>query len=87
MILSRLTSYLQHHSRASLHDLALHLDAAPAALQGMLERLERKGKVRRLPTPPPCSHCGHCDTSVITFYEWIAPDDEDQTRRDDNVQS
>jgi hypothetical protein len=91
MILSRLTNYLQHHSRISLYDLALHLDSTPAALQGMLDRLERKGRVRRLLMNPSCGktccHCCHCDASVLTFYEWIFPPDEDPIHRDANVQS
>ncbi|MEF8700269.1 MAG: FeoC-like transcriptional regulator [Candidatus Accumulibacter sp. UW26] len=72
MILSRVSDYLKEHRRASLTDLALGLDATPDALQGMLAILERKGRVRRLPSATKCSGCAKCDPQGLEVYEWTA---------------
>ena len=72
MILSRLNDYLRQHKRASLADLALGLDAAPAAAAAMPTTLERNGRVRRLPAGTACNGCCKCDPSVVRLYEWSA---------------
>lgn len=75
MILSRLSSYLREHRRASLADMALGLDCSPAALEPMLATLERKGRVRRLPSGSTCgSSCSKCDPTTIALYEWTGAD-------------
>jgi predicted ArsR family transcriptional regulator len=72
MILSRLNTYLQEQHRASIADMALHLDSSPAALEGMLDKLERKGRVRKLPAGATCGKsCGKCDPTTVVVYEWI----------------
>ncbi len=76
MILDRLGRYLQRHGRASLSQLSLALDASPDALRGMLARLERKGRVHRL--PPPKAACGgsccRCDSATLEAWCWAADD-------------
>ena len=77
MILAQLHDYLRSHRRASLEDLALALEATPAAVQGMLAVLERKGRVQRLTVgSAACSGrsccCAH---QTLELYEWCAPDD------------
>ncbi|QGU33620.1 FeoC-like transcriptional regulator [Thermochromatium tepidum] len=71
MILSELSRYLRDHRRAAVRDLAYHFDAEPDALRGMLETLERKGQVRRLPANTPCTGCRQCDPTTIAIYEWV----------------
>lgn len=78
MILSRLSDYLRAHGRASLHDLQQHLDSDPEVLEDMLARLERKGRVRRLPGGSLCGEsgtCCKCDPSTLVIYEWAAEAD------------
>lgn len=70
MILTRVSDYLRHHRRASVGEIAGHLQVAPAALTGMLEMLERKGRVRRLPGNASCGSCCKCDPESVTHYEW-----------------
>jgi hypothetical protein len=71
MIVSRLSTYLQQHQRASLHDMALGLDTDAEALRHMLSVLERKGRVKRLPSGTPCSGgCGKCQPDTVEIYEW-----------------
>ncbi len=76
MLLARLSENLRSLGRASLHDLATSLDSAPAALEGALATLERKGRVRKLPPGSTCGRgCGRCDPTSMTIYEWIAASD------------
>lgn len=72
MILSRVSEYLKQHRRASVVDMAHGLDATPDALKGMLATLERKGRVRRLPSGTACGGgCGKCDPNSVELYEWV----------------
>lgn len=72
MILSELTNYLAEQRRAALIDLSHHFRSDPEALRGMLSLLERKGRIRKLPTGTPCSSgCGKCDSASIEIYEWV----------------
>ncbi|MBN2885903.1 MAG: FeoC-like transcriptional regulator [Chromatiaceae bacterium] len=72
MIMSDLSDYLRTHKRAALRDLAYRFETDPEALRGMLERLERKGRVRRLPSGTPCAGgCCSCDPASIELYEWM----------------
>lgn len=72
MILSRVNDYLRERRRATLTDMALGLGATPDALRDMLAILERKGRVRRLPTGTACGGgCSKCDPSSIELYEWM----------------
>ncbi|NWG32411.1 MAG: FeoC-like transcriptional regulator [Rhodocyclaceae bacterium] len=70
MILSQLSNYLRTHRRASLRDMAIGFDTTPEALRDMLAVLERKGRVRRLPSGTPCGGCSKCATADIELYEW-----------------
>lgn len=70
MILTELQDYVREHRRVSLEQLSLRFDIPPAALRGMLDRLARKGRVRRIDRPPSCSHCRICPDAALEFYEW-----------------
>lgn len=71
MILSRLSDYMREHRRASLNDLANGLGATTEALEPMLETLQRKGRVQRLPAGSTCGRsCGGCDPTTQVVYEW-----------------
>ncbi|KOR32392.1 sugar metabolism transcriptional regulator [Achromatium sp. WMS3] len=72
MILSELKKYLQEHKQAALFDLVNHFDSDAEALRGMLNVLEHKGQVRKLPMGTSCgSGCNKCDTATIEIYAWI----------------
>ena len=74
MIVSRVSDYVREHRRVSLLDLSLGLDTDAQALRGMLAVLERKGRVRRLPSGTSCgSGCCKCKPESIELFEWIAP--------------
>lgn len=72
MIVSELSHYLKDARRAALRDMSLRFDTDPSALRGMLDTLERKGRVRKLPTNTPCGGgCSSCDPASIEIYEWV----------------
>jgi len=70
MILTRLHDYLRTHGRANVADLAHHLQSSPAAVEGMLEALERKGVVRKIDMTEGCGGCSKCAPGAMEFYEW-----------------
>jgi DeoR/GlpR family transcriptional regulator of sugar metabolism len=71
MILSLVNDYLRARQRASLQDMARVLDASPEAIRDMLEILERKGRVRRLPAGTACGGgCNKCAPATVELYEW-----------------
>lgn len=70
MLLSRLTEYLERQGRASLAEIAVGVGAEPGALRGMLELLERKGRIRRLPPASRCGNCSGCAQGAADVYEW-----------------
>jgi len=70
MILTRLHDYLRSHGRASVPELAHHLQASPAAVEGMLEALARKGVVRKTDMADGCGGCTKCGPGATSFYEW-----------------
>ncbi|MEA3277602.1 MAG: FeoC-like transcriptional regulator [Pseudomonadota bacterium] len=72
MILSDLTTYLAEQKCVALIDLSHHFGSDPEALRGMLAVLERKGRVRKLPSGTACGGgCTKCDPASIELYEWI----------------
>ena len=71
MILTELRDYLRRHGQAAVYDLALHFDADPDAVRGMLGEWERRGKARRLPSGTACGGgCSKCDPAAVELYEW-----------------
>ena len=71
MILSELRDYLRTHRQAALYDLAVHFDADPEAIRGMLEQLMQKGKVHKLPEGTACGGgCTKCEPEDVEIYQW-----------------
>ncbi len=71
MILSDIRHYLEARGQATLADIALHFDAAPDAVRGMLEVWIRKGRVHRQMATASCgSSCHQCDPAATEIYLW-----------------
>jgi len=70
MFLSQLNRYFAQHKRVCLADLAVHFDAQPQALRGMLDMLIAKGRIGRVQTPMNCDGCIKCDPERLEIYEW-----------------
>ena len=72
MILQRLQDYLRQRNVASLSQMEASLGVSAAALHGMLDLLERKGRVQKMPRPQRCHGCSLCDGKALEFYRWQA---------------
>lgn len=74
MILSQLRNYIREHKRVALRDLVYHFGVDAEAARGMLETLERKGRIRKLPSGTACSGgCDRCAPATIELYEAVDP--------------
>lgn len=72
MILSDIRRYLEERGRASLSDIALHLDSDPEAVRGMLDVWMRKGKVRKELMTASCGgSCNKCASATTEIYAWV----------------
>ncbi|WP_319497192.1 FeoC-like transcriptional regulator [uncultured Cohaesibacter sp.] len=74
MILSDVNRYLRDRGRANTSDIALHFGIAPTAVEGMLQTLQERGRVRALPTQTsPCgTSCCNCSSSACASQMWEA---------------
>jgi len=71
MILSDIGRYVQEHQQVSLNQIALHFNAQPEAVRGMLDIWVRKGKIVRQQATASCgSTCQQCDTASTEIYIW-----------------
>jgi predicted ArsR family transcriptional regulator len=71
MILSQIRSYLAERGQATLADIALHFDAEPEAVRGMLEHWVRKGRVEQRKVEAACgTSCNRCDPAAMELYVW-----------------
>ena len=57
---------------ASVADMAMGLGTSAEALAPMLDMLERKGRIRKLPEGSSCGSksCCKCDPATVALYEW-----------------
>jgi len=71
MILSDIRRYLQQRGQATLADIALHFDADPNAVRGMLNVWIRKDKVYKKMATASCGgSCSQCDPAATEIYVW-----------------
>lgn len=71
MILKELQNFVFDSHCASLAEMELHFQIDGDALRQMLNKLIRKGRVRKLPTSEKCHGCTSCDSRTTEFYEWV----------------
>lgn len=71
MILSEIRDYVRKRRQASLADIALHFDADPDAVRGMLQVWVDKGKLHRQMATASCGgSCTQCDPASTEIYVW-----------------
>lgn len=70
-MLRDIQTYIANQRIVSISDLSLHFHTNANALQPMLNKLSRKGRIRKLPVPAKCTDCTCCDHSDLVCYEWI----------------
>lgn len=72
-MLTEILKLLKEHGPMSLAELARHFQTDIPAMDGMLETLERKGRIQRLETK--CSRCKGCaevkpeDAAIFQYVE------------------
>ncbi|MET0067345.1 MAG: FeoC-like transcriptional regulator [Candidatus Thiodiazotropha sp.] len=70
-MLALIRDYLRERGEASLADIALHMDADPGAVRGMLEQWVRKGRVEVVKAKAACgTTCTQCDPASMERYIW-----------------
>jgi hypothetical protein len=73
MILSDIRRYLEQRGQATLADIALHFDADPDAVRGMLNVWIRKDKVYKKMATASCGgSCIQCNPAATEIYVWTA---------------
>ncbi|MES9823977.1 MAG: FeoC-like transcriptional regulator [Candidatus Thiodiazotropha endolucinida] len=72
MMLSTIKDYLSQRGQATLAEIALHVDAEPDAVRGMLQQWIRKGRVEQRKVEAACgTSCNRCDPAAMELYIWI----------------
>ena len=71
MILKDLKEYVKSNPLVSLTDIAIHFDADPEAVKGMLDFWIRKGKIKHYSSDNVCGGSCSCNQkSNNDLYEW-----------------
>ncbi|MEW8033668.1 MAG: FeoC-like transcriptional regulator [Candidatus Thiodiazotropha endolucinida] len=72
MMLSTIRDYLSRRGQATLAEIALHVDAEPEAVRGMLQQWIRKGRVEQRKVEAACgTSCNRCDPTEMELYVWL----------------
>ena len=69
-MLRDIQTYIAKHHTVSMADLTLHFQADEEAIEPMVNKLFRKGRVRKIPVPEQCGGCSCCSPSGLELYEW-----------------
>lgn len=75
MLIMELQNYLREHKRANINDLSIRFKTSPQALEPFLEKMVRKGKLKKLERESACSEAGCCKCDIegtMTIYQWVA---------------
>lgn len=71
MILSDIRDFLLKRGQATLAEIALHVDAEPDAVRGMLQQWVRKGRIEQRKVEAACgSSCNRCEPAATELYVW-----------------
>jgi hypothetical protein len=70
-MLRDIQTYIANNGTVSVTDLSLHFRTNVNTLKPMLNKLDRKGRIRQLPNPTKCEGCTCCDLDDLVCYEWV----------------
>jgi len=70
MILSEIQNFIKQQGKTSIAELEAKFKIDSSALRGMLEKLIRKGRVKKMGEGQKCGGCKSCAPEAIEFYEW-----------------
>lgn len=72
-MLRQIEALLKERGPMCLSDIAIHFDAAPEAIDGMLTTLASKGRVEKLIREEPCSegcaNCSLCSKDQVEYWQ------------------
>lgn len=71
MILTEIQNFLINYHRVSLAEMERHFHMDGDALRQMLNKLIKKGRVRKLSKAEKCHSCTSCHPETLEFYEWV----------------
>lgn len=71
MILKELQNFIFNRRRVCLAEMELHFHMDGDAIRQMLNKLIKKGRIYKVPTPEKCHGCTCCYPDTIEFYEWV----------------
>ncbi len=81
-----LSQLLRRHRQIPLKELAEALNADPASVRLMLQRLIRRGQVEKLPQGTLCAGgCHLCAPDSIEIYRWIGDNKPDSNQSKQGV--
>ncbi len=73
MILRDVKNYIRERGQVPLREIGLHFDMDPGVIRRMLETLEHKGVIQKLPAGSTCSGgCTQCAPESVDIYRWNA---------------
>jgi len=74
-MLKEIIIWLKERGSASVSELALHFDVEPAAMEGILQTLERKGRVERIGGGKcaTCKGCAQVNPADLLIFKAIPP--------------
>ena len=70
-MLKDIETFIRERRRVCLADLTARFAIAASALMPMLQLLESRGRIRRVPVSGrDCGGCGQCDPALLSMWEW-----------------
>jgi hypothetical protein len=74
-MLRQIERLLKERGTMLLSDIAIHFEAAPEAVDGMLRTLESKGRVEKVIRLEPCSkgcaNCSLCSKDEVSYWRLV----------------
>ncbi len=81
-MLKDIETFIRERKRVCLADLTARFSIAAPALVPMLQLLENRGRIRRVPVSDrDCGGCGQCDPQLLSMWEWAGVDEAASARR------
>ena len=71
MILSEIQNFIKQQGKTSIAELEMKFKIDSSALRGMLDKLIRKGRIKKMGEGQKCGGCKSCAPDAIEFYEWV----------------
>jgi len=76
-MLRQIENLLKERGTMCVSDIAIHFEAAPEAVDGMLRTLEAKGRVEKIireePCTEGCANCSLCAKDEVSYWRLVQP--------------